>query len=90
VPQFGHAQGHGFLFVNDFVASPNHQGIGTVAGSIGRIKLVAQRVQNQFFDGFLSRPLLTISEGSFGSGTLRKRSDFTLTNFSVFGLLTSL
>ena len=75
MPQPGQAQGAGFLFENDFVASPYHQGIGTVAGSIGKTKPAPQRVQSQFFDGFLSRPCLVISEDSFGSNTPSKPSD---------------
>lgn len=52
MPQFGQAQGAGFLVVNDFVASPYHQGIGTVSGSTGKTKSAPHRVQIQFFDGF--------------------------------------
>jgi len=87
VPQFGQAQGAGFLVVNDFVASPYHQGIGTVTGSTGKTKSAPQRVQIQFFDGFLSRPRRVRSEASFGSSTPSKPSDFSSSDLLVFGLL---
>ena len=87
MPQFGQAQGAGFLLLNELDASPYHQGIGTVAGSIGKTKSEPQRVQSQFFEGFLSRPRLVKSEASFGSSTPSKPSDFGSSDFFVFGLL---
>ena len=86
MPQFGQAQGAGFLVVNDFVASPYHQGIGTVTGSTGKTKSAPQRVQTQFFEGFFSRPRRVRSDASFGSSTPSKPSDLGSTDFFVLDL----